>query len=39
MKTFLRTKSGVVAMNGASVTGKWPESRLNDVIAWLAEIK
>jgi uncharacterized membrane protein YphA (DoxX/SURF4 family) len=37
MKTFLRTKTGVVAMNGATVSGKWPESRLNDVISYLEE--
>ena len=35
MKTFLRTKTGIVAMNGATVAGKWPEAKMNDVIAFL----
>lgn len=39
MKTFLRTKTGIIAMNGATVEDKWPEANLNDVMDYLAELK
>ena len=37
MKTFLRSKTGVVAMKGATVINKWPASKLNDVLPYLQE--
>jgi uncharacterized membrane protein YphA (DoxX/SURF4 family)/peroxiredoxin len=35
MKTMLRSKTGVVAMDGATVAAKWSEADMNDVIRWL----
>jgi uncharacterized membrane protein YphA (DoxX/SURF4 family) len=35
MKTILRTKVGVVAMNGAVVAGKWSEEDMNGVMEFL----
>ena len=37
MKTFLRSKTGVVAMKGATVINKWPGSKLEDVLPYLEE--
>lgn len=39
MKTILRTKTGIVAMNGATVAGKWPEANMNDVIKFMNDAK
>lgn len=39
MKTILRTKTGIVAMNGATVAGKWPAKNMNDVIVLLNNAK
>src|SRR4030095_9910431 len=39
MKTILRTKTGLVAMNDATVAGKWPEGNMNDVIAFINNSK
>ncbi|MES2646309.1 MAG: BT_3928 family protein [Bacteroidota bacterium] len=39
MKTILRTKTGIVAMNGATVAGKWSEKNMNDIIAFLNNAK
>ena len=39
MKTILRTKTGIVAMNGATVAGKWPEKNMNDIIVFLNHAK
>ncbi len=35
MKTFLRTKIGVVTMQGATVEGKFAEADMNDAVKWL----
>jgi uncharacterized membrane protein YphA (DoxX/SURF4 family) len=35
MKTMLRSKVGLVAMNGAVVAGKWSEPDMNLVMPWL----
>jgi uncharacterized membrane protein YphA (DoxX/SURF4 family) len=35
MKTILRSKVGVVAMNGAVVAGKWSEANMNEVVKWM----
>jgi uncharacterized membrane protein YphA (DoxX/SURF4 family) len=37
MKTFLRTPTGIVFMNGAVVKGKWAEENLNDVVKFMNE--
>lgn len=37
MKTILRTKTGIVGMNGPTVAGKWAESDMNDVIKFINE--
>ena len=37
MKTFLRTPTGIVFMNGAVVKGKWAEGNLNDVVKFMNE--
>jgi uncharacterized membrane protein YphA (DoxX/SURF4 family) len=37
MKTMLRTKTGIVAMNGAVVKGKWAEENMNDVVKFMNE--
>lgn len=39
MKTILRSKTGVVAMQGAVVSGKWSREDMNDVVRWLNEGK
>ena len=39
MKTILRTKTGIVAMNDATVAGKWPETNMNDVIGFMNAAK
>ncbi len=37
MKTMLRSKTGLVAMNGAVVKGKWPEGDMNDIVKFIHE--
>jgi uncharacterized membrane protein YphA (DoxX/SURF4 family) len=35
MKTFLRTKTGLVAMHGADIAGKWSEANMNEAVRWI----
>lgn len=35
MKSMLRSKTGIVAMNGAIVKGKWAEEDINDIVRFL----
>ncbi len=35
LKTFIRTKVGAVAMEGALVKGKWSEMNLDDTVKWI----
>ncbi|MCU0335902.1 MAG: DoxX family membrane protein [Chitinophagaceae bacterium] len=35
MKTFLRSKTGLIAMNGAVVAGKWAEPDMNNAVPWI----
>ncbi len=37
MKTFLRSQTGIVAMNGPVVAGKWSEADMNDAVRWMNE--
>ncbi|MCU0388728.1 MAG: hypothetical protein MUE71_08990, partial [Chitinophagaceae bacterium] len=37
MKTMLRTKNGIIAMNGAVVKGKWSEANMNDIVKFMNE--
>jgi hypothetical protein len=39
MKTFLRTKTGLVAMDGAVVAKKWSETNMNEGIRWMNQSK
>jgi uncharacterized membrane protein YphA (DoxX/SURF4 family) len=35
MKSMLRSKTGIIAMNGAIVKGKWAEEDMNDIVRFL----
>ncbi|MCU0396438.1 MAG: DoxX family protein [Chitinophagaceae bacterium] len=35
MKTMLRAQTGLVAMDGATVAGKWSEADMHDAVKWL----
>ncbi|MCU0404055.1 MAG: DoxX family protein [Chitinophagaceae bacterium] len=37
MKTMLRTKNGIIAMNGPVVKGKWSEANMNDIVKFMNE--
>ncbi len=37
MKTMLRNKNGLIAMNGAVVKGKWAENNMNDIVKFINE--
>lgn len=37
MKTMLRSKTGLIAMNGPMVKGKWSELNMNDIIKFINE--
>jgi uncharacterized membrane protein YphA (DoxX/SURF4 family) len=37
MKTMLRSNTGIVAMQGATVAAKWSEADMNDVVKWMNE--
>ncbi len=39
MKSMLRTKTGLIAMNGAVVKEKWAEANMNEVVRFLNEGK
>jgi len=39
MKSMLRTKTGLIAMNGAVVRGKWAEANMNDIVKFLNDGK
>lgn len=38
MKTILRSPIGIVAMQGASVAGKWSETDMNNVVQWMHQL-
>jgi hypothetical protein len=35
MKTMLRSKTGLIAMNSMVVKGKWAEANMNDVVKFI----
>ena len=35
MKSMLRSKNGLIAMNGAMVKGKWSEANMNDIVKFM----
>jgi hypothetical protein len=35
MKSMLRSKNGLIAMNGAVVKGKWSEANMNDIVKFM----
>jgi uncharacterized membrane protein YphA (DoxX/SURF4 family) len=37
MKTMLRSNTGIVAMQGATVAAKWSEADMNEVVRWMNE--
>jgi uncharacterized membrane protein YphA (DoxX/SURF4 family) len=39
MKSMLRTKTGLIAMNGAIVKEKWAEANMNDIVRFLNDGK
>lgn len=37
MKTMLRSKTGIIALNGPEVKGKWSEANMNEVVRFINE--